>query len=141
MRRSEFDLFWTSSGDFAFEPTKKDFKNTKIYNYRSMIQRILTRVMSSPGDWEFSPQLGAGLESFLGKKNTEALGNEIQLRIENELITANFLSLNEFLVNVFPISKEEIGIVIEVTPNNQRESILLKFTYNASDNRVVHRSF
>lgn len=138
--REDVDFYWLSSGDLCLDSERGDIKDTSRYNYRSTIQRILTRVMSKPGDWRVTDNMGANLEQFLGRPNDQETGLEIQSAVYYELVANDFLRPNEVEVEVFPLSKTQVVIIVKVTPANQRDAIKLIFSYDARDNIVVPRN-
>lgn len=138
--RSKIDMMWTEAGDLFLDSAREDLADTTSLPYRAMIQQILTRVQSSTGDWRLQGSIGANLNKFLGKPNTSSLGNDVKSSVVNALTLGSFLNSAEFQVEVFPISKKEIAILILVQPSGDRAQIRLAFSYNSQDNKVVQRN-
>jgi len=134
------DLYWNSSGDFVLDPVDNDLMDTKKLNYRGAIQRILTRLQSSKGDWKSSPQTGANLKRYVGMPNSAEIGREIENAILNELVRSGLVSPQELTVQAFPISEGAIATIVQVTPAGQRESITLVHSYNLVDNKLTMRN-
>ncbi len=138
--RSKVDLLWTDAGDLFLDENREDLADTTSLSYRAMIQQILTRVQSSTGDWRLQPSIGANLNKFLGKPNTQALGVNIKNSVTNALTSGAFLRATELQVEVFPLSKKEIAILVIVQPSGDRAQIRLAFSYNSQDNKVIPRN-
>lgn len=138
--RSKVDLLWSDAGDLGLDETRKDLADTTSLPYRAMIQQILTRVQSSAGDWRLQPSIGANLNRFLGKPNTPTLGTNIKNSVVNALTSGAFLRASELQVEVFPISKQEIAILVIIQPSGDRSQIRLAFSYNSQDNKVIPRN-
>lgn len=138
--RSKVDLLFTDSGDFQIDSIREDLKDTSEIPYRAFIQQIATRVSSSRGDWRLQPTLGAGLTTHLGKPNTAELGRQVQLAVLNSLTQDAFIKSSEVKVEVFPIAKNQIAILVLVQPTGDREQVRLSFTYDTKDNKVLPRN-
>lgn len=144
MSRSRFsdevDLLFSSSGDFLVDEETGDFKDTKRVLLRSLSQQINMVVSSSLGDWKTSPQVGANIAAFVGKPNTENTGLAIQAQVFQSLINQIGLSSEELRVLVLPVSKTGVAILIKVSPIGQREQVVLSYTYDTRDNKIVPRN-
>lgn len=138
--RSKVDLLWNDSGDFNIDPIRKDIADTVSINYRALIQQITTRVQSSSGDWRLQPSLGANINKYVGKPNSQELGIAIKNSVTNSLISHGFLRASELQIEVFPIAEREIAILILVQPSGDRNQIRLAFSYNSQDNKIVPRN-
>jgi hypothetical protein len=139
-QRSKVDLLWTDAGDMALDDVREDLADTTLLSYRAMIQQTRTRVESSQGDWRLQTSIGANLNRFLGKPNTATLGGQIKNSITAALTSGGFLRASELQVEVFPISKKEIAILVLIQPSGEREQVRLAFSYNSQDNKVVPRN-
>jgi len=136
-RTKVVDLYFTDAGDFVMGDNG-DFRDTKNDHLRGLVQRLVTRVMSSQGNWRLQPGIGANLQEFLGKQNTRETGDRIRQRVHNEVIASGALRAGEFFVDVFPVSPTEVAIALVV--NSVRPEITLTFTYDFRDNKVIPRS-
>jgi hypothetical protein len=134
------DLKWSSSGDFVLDEVELDLKDTRDENYRGAIQRVQARLQSSKGDWQGSPQTGAGLKKYAGLPNTPEVGRDLQNAISNELMRGSLLSPQEVRVDVFPISRTSIATLVHIAPLGQRETITLINSYDLADNKVSPRN-
>ena len=139
-QRSKIDLLWTDSGDFSLDTKRGDLADTINHSYRALIQQISTRISSSKNDWRLIPNLGANLSQALGRPNTRELGNEIKGLVTSALLSGTLLTASELEVDVFPVSKTEIAILIIVTPAGDKAQIRLNFTYNTKDNKIIQRN-
>lgn len=131
------DLYFTDAGDFV-EGDNGDILDTKNYQFRGAIQRIITRVMSTRGDWRLQNSVGANIMEFRGKPNNRAIGELIKTRITSELVNGKVLRTNNFTVDVTPISPTQIAIIVAV--GNQRRETVLAFSYDFKDNHIVPRN-
>jgi hypothetical protein len=134
------DLYFTEDGDFFLDRNTGDLEDTRLHQYRGFIQRVLTRVMSSHGEWAQQPTVGADLTSFLGKRNTAEVGNAIQRRVFSELIQDQLALPADLNVVVLPLDSHSIGIIVELRPPDVLQKVILTFSYNLRDNRIVPRS-
>lgn len=133
------DVHFTDTGDF-FLGESGDLKDTKNDAYRGFLQRVLTRLQSSKGEWALQPTIGAGVSGMLGKPNTEATGVLIKNLIYTELLADNLLRAAEFVVDTFPINKYVIAFAIIISPPNSGGQVVLTLTYDTRDNRLVPRN-
>lgn len=138
MARKDLDLLWSSEGDFVLG-TDGDLETTQNINSRSLIQRVLKRLMSTPGDWATSPETGVQWERILGTANNRETGRLVEEMIISELMRGGLLSSSEFTVAAFPASKKEIGILLTIFPAGVRGETVLTFTYDMRDNRIIPR--
>lgn len=134
------DMYWSSEGDFVVDSETGDIATTKNKRYRSFIQRILTRVKAKSGDWPLQNQLGAGITGFVGQPNTAATGQRMKESIESELTRDGFIAPGHLQVKVVPVKSNMVAILISINPPDTRGEILLTFTYDLRDNRLVPRN-
>ena len=139
-QKSKVDLLFSTSGDLCLDSTKGDLADSKKYAYRALIQQIKARLMSSPGDWKLAGGIGAGLNRFSGKPNNQEIGGLIKDSIIRALTLNSFLKSNEFSVEVFPVSKQQIGILLSVKPYGSIENLRLTFSYDFKENNIVGRN-
>lgn len=138
--RSKVDLVWTDAGDYTVDTVRGDLQDTTSLQYRAFVQQIVTRIQSSSGDWRLQPSVGTDLNRYLGKPNTSKLGADIKNSVMGSLTRGGMMSANELVVEVFPISKHQIAILLRIQPSGDREQIRLSFTYNSQDNKVIPRN-
>lgn len=133
-------MMWSDSGDYVIDPVKEDLQDTTSLSYRAFIQEITTRIQSNTGDWRLQPTIGTNLDKFLGKPNTSKIGIEIQNTVSSALTRGGFIASSEFTIDVFPIDKHQIAILLLIRPSGDRDQIRLSFTYNSKDNKVIPRN-
>lgn len=139
-QRSKIDLLWTDAGDLSLDTVRGDLADTTSLPYRALIQQIKTRIESSSNDWRLQPGLGANLSQYLGRQNTAELGVQIKNSVTSALISGGLVRASELQVEVFPLSLEEIAILIRVNPSGDRAQVRLTFSYNSQDNKVIQRN-
>lgn len=133
------DCLWSSSGDFALDTVRGDLKDTRAYTLRALIQQIETHIQSNKGNWLLHPTIGIQLRNFVGKPNNEELGLQLENSVRNEFLQSGLLRANELNVRVFPTSKDSVMILLEITPNGEREQVKLAFSYNTQENAISPR--
>lgn len=133
------DFYFTSEGDF-FLSEAGDFEDTQNHQYRALIQQILTRLMSTRGDWPLQPTVGANLGEFLGAANTAQTGQLIRARILSELSREALLNPQDMKVDVVPVSRNAVMILLVIVPPGSTQAVYLNFTYNLSENKLVPRN-
>jgi hypothetical protein len=136
--KSMSDLYYTTRGDFALGENG-DLKDTKNDIYRSLIQMILDRLMSNQGDWILHPEKGTGLNSIMGRPNTADNAKELKASIQNALLYNGLLRMQEFTVDVVPISKTEVMAVVIIVPPGASQAVFIPLTYDLRTNRVTPR--
>jgi len=136
----EVDLLFTIAGDFSLDGETGDFKDTSHNLLQSLAQQVQTVVSSSLGDWKTSPQVGANIAAFAGKPNTEETGMAVQAQVFQSLVSQIGLRPNELRVVVVPVSSTGIAVLIKINPIGQREEIIMSYTYDARDNKIVPRN-
>ena len=132
------DLYFTTRGDFTLGEDR-DIKDTENDTYRALIQIVLDRLQSNPGDWSIHPEKGAGLNSVLGMANTPQNAQEVSTRIQNALLYNALLRATEFAVDVLPISEEEMMAVVIIRPPGSSQAVFIPLTYDLRTNRVTPR--
>lgn len=133
------DTYFTDTGDF-FLGDNGDLRDTLNDSYRGMLQRVLTRVQSRKGDWATQTSVGAGLTAVIGKPNTAEAGAAIRNLIHTELLQEDLLRSSEFVVDAFPLTKHIVAVAIVITPPRSGGQVVLTFTYDVRDNRMIPRN-
>ncbi len=136
--KRQTDLYFTEDGDYTL--ADEDLEDTSLYNYRGFVQRVLTEVFSQKREWNLQQNIGAGIADFLGQRNTSNTGERIKARVFAELTRDNLISSTELKVFVFPIEKNQVAIVIEITPSTVMKKLTLTFSYDMRTNRIVSRN-
>ena len=133
------DLYWSDEGDFVLGDNN-DLRDTQNDAYRGLIQRVLTRIKSRKGDWGLQESIGAGVTAVVGTPNTAETGARLKFLIQNELMVDDLLRPGEFIVDVFPASKSIIAVAVVITPPRSGSQVILTFSYDLRDNRLVQRN-
>jgi|SRR3990167_3402275 len=108
------DIYYSDDGDFILS-AQKDLESTATDPYRSLLQSIRARLNHRRGEWPGRGRdIGANLSDFHGKPNTEEIGDDVKLRVINELTKSGFISINDLFVDVIPVSKTSILIKIRI---------------------------
>jgi hypothetical protein len=133
------DLYFTKEGDF-FLSENGDLQDTIDETYRAFIQKVLTRMMSKQGDWALQPTVGADLTSFVGKPNTREVAQRMTDRIFAELQQQNLVRGGELKVEVMPLTNTTVAIALIVSPPRSRGQVILTFTYDMRENKLIPRN-
>ena len=107
------DLYWTLDGDFALG-MDGDLKDTSYDNLRSLFQEIRTRVRSAFKDWAVHPNLGANLESLLGRPNNRMTAEEGKANIIAALVQGGFLKRDSIQIRYMPIGRHKLTYSVSV---------------------------
>ena len=127
---SRNDFLFSLNGDFRIKHGDLETSN-KIAGL-GFIEEVEIRIKSTPGDWYFDLEKGAGLESFEGKAITPSLIEGIKQAITRCLTYDDFLSSSDFVVDVGVVDIGEVAVRI-VFSDNIRKYI----DYKIQDVRVV----
>ena len=138
--RETIDLYFTSEGDFFLDSERGDIEDTKLHLYRGFLQRLITRIGSSRGDWIMQPTVGADINNFAGKPNTRAVAQILKDRIIAEIVTEALVRPADVVVDVLPVSNNQIAIVLVIQPADINRQLFLSFTYDMRDNKLVPRN-
>jgi hypothetical protein len=132
------DLYFTEDGDFVI--SNNDLEDTKNYQYRGYIQRVHTHIMSHKREWNLQRNIGANLQDFLGKPNTQPTGKQIEDRLFSELVGKNLVAASELRLTSFPVSKNIIAVTVEIKPADTAQAMILTYSYDLRDNRLIPRN-
>lgn len=127
---SRNDFLFSLNGDFRIK--HGDLETSQKINGLGFIEEVEIRIKSSPGDWYFDFEKGAGLESFEGRAITPVLVENIRQSISRSLTYDDFLASSDFSVDVGVIDIGEVAVRI-VFSDNIRKYI----DYKIQDVRVV----
>ena len=133
------DLLFSSEGDFSLGENG-DVADTENDHMRSLIQRIITRLSSAPGDWNLAPGVGVGLSAIIGQPNTRANGLRVEEIVASGLVQGGLLASDEFSVVAFPADQHTVGVILKINPRFVRGQTTLTFTYDLRDNRLIPRT-
>lgn len=111
------DMKWTWNGDYSVGHDG-DLEDTTTDGLLSLIQDIHNICASALRDWELYPNLGAGLDDFIGEPNVRSRGELINDRIRLALTNANVVNGADLKVRVIPVHRHKVLIllVIDVVP-------------------------
>ncbi len=130
------DLIYSWNGDYLIGPDG-DFLDTASDQIVSMIQEVQSVINSDVGDWKYYQSYGSSLSDFIGSPNNRDTVKEISSRIRTSLITNSILQANDFSVQIIPIDKNKVLILVNVqaasTVNNSivpGGTIVLSFVYD-----------
>jgi hypothetical protein len=132
------DVLFSSEGDILIDTIKSDIADTNLVDERNLIQRIMTRIISSPGDWKSDAGLGVSYESILGKINNAENGKKLERMILNSLIYDNFLNIGNVKVESYPVSKRALGALVMISGVSSK-AIMISIIYDIRDNRLIGR--
>ena len=124
------DFLFSSNGDFSIK--HGDLETSENIIGLGFIEEVELRIKSSPGDWYFETDKGAELESFEGKMITPSLIQEIKESISNSLTHDDFLTKNNFAIEVGVIDVGEVAVKV-IFSDNIRKYI----DYKIQDVRIV----
>lgn len=114
----ETDLYFSDDGDFILS-ANKDLQDTSTNPHRSLIQGIKARLNFNRGEWPGrGNDIGANLSDFYGKQNTETTGEQLKLRVINELTKGGFIAVNDLFVDVIPLDTHVLLVKILVRAGN-----------------------
>lgn len=109
----EIDLRFSWNGDFDLGDTK-DFKDTSDDGLEALTQEIHGIAASALGDWEIYPNLGAGLDDFVGEPNLRRIGDSIHDRLSLSLISSDIVQEEDLSIRVLPVHIHKLLIVVRV---------------------------
>jgi len=102
------DFLFGYDTDIHFEDG--DIKTTTGLDY---IEREIYKVLlTTPGDWHASPQVGASLEAFIGENNTREMGASIRRHVERSLTDTIYPA--QLKVKVIPTSESSLTVLIDI---------------------------
>lgn len=133
------DLFFSNNGDFRLG-SNGSLERTVGYDYRALVQTIVKRISSSTGDWPMQRQIGSNLGDFVGQDNSRETANLIRSRIVTELTKGNFIAASNLRVQILPVSKTSIIILIFIRTSDPSQPISINFTYDMRDNKLIPRN-
>jgi hypothetical protein len=136
---SIWDLFFSSNGDFRADESGS-LETTQGYDQRALVQAIVKRLQSTQYDWPVQIQIGANIGSFLGQPNTRETAAAMKSAIVSELTRGGLVAASALTVQIVPVSISGILIVIIVRTDDPSQPIVVQFTYDLRDNKLVPRN-
>jgi hypothetical protein len=86
--------------------------DTTIDEAETAKQNILFRLQTGLFDYDPEPELGAGLDEFIGRPNRSDVGEAAKRAVINSLIRDAAFPLNSISVEVVPLDKHVLGIYV-----------------------------
>ena len=102
------DFLFGYDDDIHFE--NGDILTTTGIDY--LEREIYKILITTPGEWKASPNIGASLENFIGQQNTREIGDTIKRHIERQL--TNTIYPAQLKVKVIPSSESTIMVLIDI---------------------------
>jgi len=133
------DLFFSSNGDFRLG-SSGDLDTTVGYEYRALVQAIMKRLSSTKLDWPMQPGIGANLGDFVGQENSRATASRIKSRIVSELTRDHLVSGQNLQVQIVPVSKEAVLILIFIKVTDSSQPISIQLSYDMRENKMIPRN-
>lgn len=124
------DFMFSLNGDFRLK--HGDLETTAHLAGLGFIEEVEVRIKSSPRDWYFDSRKGAGLEEYEGRMITPGLLQNIKESISNSLTYDDFLTINNFNVEVGVIDLNEVAVKVIFSDNIRRY-----VDYKIQDVRIV----
>lgn len=136
--RKNVDLYWSQDGDYTFN--EGDIGDTRVEQFRGIVQQIMSRIVSARGDWPLQTDIGASMSDFLGRPNSRTTGDEIKRRLLGELVREGMVSASHVAIDVVPIARHSVMIIIKFAPPESTKAFNILFTYNLSENKLTTRN-
>jgi hypothetical protein len=124
------DFMFSLNGDFRVK--HGDLETTIDLPGLGFIEEVELRIKSSPRDWYFDPKKGAALEEYEGRMITPGLIQNIKESISNSLTYDDFLTTNNFNIDVGVIDINEVAVKVIFSDNIRRY-----VDYKIQDVRIV----
>lgn len=124
------DLLFSLNGDFVFE--YGDIKDSLAIEGLGFIEEVEIRIKSTQNDWYFDAEKGAGLEKYEGRMITPALIENMRESIRNALTLDDFLTTNNFNIDIAVIDMGEVAVKIVFSDNIKKY-----IDYKIQDVRIV----
>lgn len=124
------DFLFSLNGDFRIK--HGDLEVSQSIPGLGFIEEVELRIKSSPGDWYFDTEKGAGLEEYEGRMITPVLIQTIKESVTNSLTYDDFLTKNNFKVDVGIIDINEVAVKVVFSDNINRY-----VDYKIQDVRIV----
>tara|TARA_Y100000310_G_scaffold207634_1_gene208166 strand:+ start:362 stop:862 length:501 start_codon:yes stop_codon:yes gene_type:complete len=129
------DIGMTWDGDILFDESGDP---KLVTGNEWVVREINKRVRTENPDWLNHPSVGAGVESFVGRPNTQTLGLEIEFAIKKALTVDAFLMPASIEVDTVPTSPTSIAVFITVgIPGQTRLVTQLIFDVARGINRAI----
>ncbi len=103
----------TDEGELVFEGG-----NFKIASEeQSLRQEILFRLQTELFGYDPDPEIGAGLDQYVGSPNNRTLGSRINRSVIRALTRDTLLAPNDIRVEVVPLGIHVVGVYVFVSPS------------------------
>lgn len=121
------DFYFSADGDFLLSENK-DVMDTSTNSQRSFTQEIYSRLNFRKGEWPGAPTVGIDLSDFIGKPNTAEQADKIKFRVIMALTMGGFISTNDLLVDVIPLSNFLVLVKITVRSGNNIVPYFMRYS-------------
>lgn len=132
------DLDWSWDGDFIPGPDG-DLLDTSDDHLRSLVTEIATVVKSSLQDWRDNPEIGSGIDDFIGEPNDRETARNLQIRLQASLL--QIVKGQDLSVRIVPfhIHKVAIFIAVQALPTranhlNSFQPVTMTFVFDYQEN-------
>tara|TARA_Y100001970_G_scaffold293528_1_gene440985 strand:+ start:5236 stop:5670 length:435 start_codon:yes stop_codon:yes gene_type:complete len=132
------DVHWTADGDL-FITDDGDMHLATYDQNEVLVGAVARRLMSSKGDWSGQPQMGTDLISMMGLPNDAETANMIKSIITSSLTSDGLLKGEQLNVRCLPLDKYSILVSLVITALQGDEPLLLAFSYDLRDNKMIPR--
>jgi len=136
--KSSVDLHWSQDGDFSLG-VNGDLRKANSEGGRVARQLVMKRLQSSLGDWALHPDIGADLSHFAGLPNTRATGMLIKSKVTATLLEDGLLSGESLKVQVVPVSRTKVLVLIYARIHMSGEDIFINMQYDLRENKMIPR--
>jgi hypothetical protein len=121
------DFVVDASGELVL--SKGDFSLT-TNSAEEAKQDLLFRLQTSLFDYQPNPEIGVGLDRFVGQPNVRDTGEDIKSEIVRKLTRDPLFGADSIRVDVVPLSAHEVGVYIFYVPriSNNFESVTVAVT-------------
>tara|TARA_Y100000310_G_scaffold336411_1_gene420869 strand:+ start:1004 stop:1504 length:501 start_codon:yes stop_codon:yes gene_type:complete len=108
----EGDLLFDDSGDPVI-----------VFGDDWVLREINKRVRTTNPDWSSHPNVGADIEEFVGRPNTQSIGKQIEFSIVKALTVDSFLQPAKIKVETVPTTLTSIAVLINVVLASQERLV------------------
>ncbi len=106
------DLYTDDEGDIAIG-FNGDLQG--VHDSDVVVQELLWRTKTTPGDWVLQPQCGAGLEDLIGRANTPTTGILLEEKLRDAYTHDGFLTAELAGIQAVPLNREQLVALVQVS--------------------------
>lgn len=118
-------LGWTKDGDLL--KYKEGNSIAEVIGFNSLARRIMFLLRTDPGEYEYNPSLGIGLENYAGRANTKDNREQIRKAIFDNLAELRTTYPYHFDVQVKKVGRHDVGISMDIIGPNVAEQLNIVF--------------